>query len=240
LNWFEFEIWFEFDLKSIEKIKRKEIRNSEKVEKWNSSHSAQLSLARPRARSRRLTGGPHLSATARVRARALSLPLSLLLYGGTGLSARPLVRTLSLSPSCCTPFPNLPPALSVVDAPMTRVSRPLPHAPEPFSGARTHSLALLAQLRPQPNTLALSRTMRAHVELHRGSSSVLWPSSNFCRVYCLGELCLLASNARHSLVCPPTPLFHLVHAHRPSSRASGAPPPSTKALVVSTPSFKRP
>jgi hypothetical protein len=48
LNWFEFEIWFEFDLKSIEKIKRKEIRNSEKIEKRNSVHLAELSPAKPR------------------------------------------------------------------------------------------------------------------------------------------------------------------------------------------------
>jgi hypothetical protein len=62
LKWFEFE----FDLKSIEKIKRKAIRNSEKIEKQNSAHSAQLSPARSRVCPRRL------SATARVR--ALSLP----------------------------------------------------------------------------------------------------------------------------------------------------------------------
>jgi hypothetical protein len=40
MHMFEFEIWFEFDLKSIEKIKRKAIRNSEKIEKQNSAHSA--------------------------------------------------------------------------------------------------------------------------------------------------------------------------------------------------------
>jgi hypothetical protein len=39
------------------------------------------------------------------------------------------------------------------------------HAPEPFSRARAHSLAPLAQLHPQPNTLALSRSTRAPVEL---------------------------------------------------------------------------
>jgi hypothetical protein len=131
-----------------------------------------------------LTGGPHLSATI---AHALSLPLSLPLHGGTILSSpiRPCTRPFSLatrwalyisvdrsfahSPSLAyephlsatTPFPNLPPALSVVDAPTTRISWPLPHALEPFSRAHTHSLAPLSQLRPQPNTLPLSRTTRA-------------------------------------------------------------------------------
>jgi hypothetical protein len=55
LNWFEFEIWFEFDLKSIEKIKRKGIKNSREKEKPISAHSAQLSPARPRPRTRALS-----------------------------------------------------------------------------------------------------------------------------------------------------------------------------------------
>jgi hypothetical protein len=38
LNWFEFEIWFEFDLKSIEKIKRKGIKNSLEKEKSKAAH----------------------------------------------------------------------------------------------------------------------------------------------------------------------------------------------------------
>jgi hypothetical protein len=55
--------------------------------------------------------------------------------------------------------------------PRSRVSRPRPHAPEPFCGARPHSLAHLAQLRPQLNTLALSLSMRTRpqssVVVHR-------------------------------------------------------------------------
>jgi hypothetical protein len=37
LNWFEFEFWFEFDLKSIEKIKIKDIRKSREKGKRNSA-----------------------------------------------------------------------------------------------------------------------------------------------------------------------------------------------------------
>jgi cell division septal protein FtsQ len=38
LNWFEFETWFEFDLKSIEKIKVKGNRNSLEKEKLKAAH----------------------------------------------------------------------------------------------------------------------------------------------------------------------------------------------------------
>jgi hypothetical protein len=37
LIWLEFETWFEFELKILEKIKRKAIRNSEKKGKLNSA-----------------------------------------------------------------------------------------------------------------------------------------------------------------------------------------------------------
>jgi hypothetical protein len=40
LIWFEFETWFEFELKTLEKINRKAIRNSLKMEKPNSAKSA--------------------------------------------------------------------------------------------------------------------------------------------------------------------------------------------------------
>jgi hypothetical protein len=133
---------------------------------------------------------------AHVRTSVLSPPLSLPLPGGTSLSAPILLRTrpfsldgrwilfvsadrpFARSPllasvqllSATTAFPNLPPMLSALDAPTTRVSRPLPHAPEPFSGARIHSLAPLAQLRPHPNTLTLSLS---HCVRARGASSWL-------------------------------------------------------------------
>jgi hypothetical protein len=38
LNWFEFETWFEFDLKSIEKIKIKDMKNSQEKEKPKAAH----------------------------------------------------------------------------------------------------------------------------------------------------------------------------------------------------------
>jgi hypothetical protein len=90
---FELMHMFEFDLKTIVKIKRKGITNSLEKEKPKAAHSAQLSPTRPRACPRCLTGGPHLSATTVL---ALSLPLSLPLLGGTGLSAliRPRTRPL--------------------------------------------------------------------------------------------------------------------------------------------------
>jgi hypothetical protein len=103
-------------------------------------------------------------------AHTLSLPLSLPLPGGTGLSApiRPRMRPLSLaarwdlpvsddrpfarSPSlvygprlsATTPFPNLPPALSVMDAPTTARFPAMPHTPGAFlEPVPTHSLPSL-------------------------------------------------------------------------------------------------
>jgi hypothetical protein len=127
-----------------------------------------------RGRPRCLTGGPHLSATTRVHARALSLPLSLPLPGGTNPStlilsrARPfsLAAQWYLPISADRPFARSPslacgPRMSATTPSLTsrlcsppwthprpHVSRPCPHTPESFSGARTHSLAPLAQLRP--------------------------------------------------------------------------------------------
>jgi hypothetical protein len=85
---FEFEFVFEFELSSLEKIKIKGIRKIGEKEKPNLAHSAQLSPVRP-ARAHALPD----RWTPPVNARALSLPLSLLLPGGTGLSAPILSRT---------------------------------------------------------------------------------------------------------------------------------------------------
>jgi hypothetical protein len=66
LIWFEFETWFEFELKTIEKINRKGNRNSRKKEKANSAQTSPLSPACARApapaRPWCLTGGPQPSA----------------------------------------------------------------------------------------------------------------------------------------------------------------------------------
>jgi hypothetical protein len=51
LIWFEFESWFEFKLKTLEKINRKGNRNSRKKEKANSAQTSPLSPARARALS---------------------------------------------------------------------------------------------------------------------------------------------------------------------------------------------
>jgi hypothetical protein len=51
LIWFEFETWFEFELKTLEKIDRKDIRNSLKLEKPNLAHLAQVDPARARPRT---------------------------------------------------------------------------------------------------------------------------------------------------------------------------------------------
>jgi hypothetical protein len=40
LIWFEFETWFEFELKTLEKINRKGIRNSLEIERPISAQSA--------------------------------------------------------------------------------------------------------------------------------------------------------------------------------------------------------
>jgi hypothetical protein len=52
LNWFEFETWFEFELKSLQKIKRKSFKKSLEKEKAISAQLAQTGPAnRPTART---------------------------------------------------------------------------------------------------------------------------------------------------------------------------------------------
>jgi hypothetical protein len=156
---FEFETWFEFELKSLEKIKRKAIRNSlEKEKKTFSAQSAQLGPARPRARPRRLTGGPHLPVTTCVGARALSpsrCPVgqacqrrspharahSLSLSGGpfpSALAARSCSFPLSAprTPPVRFPVPNLSSTPPPWTRPRPRVFQLPPHALGPFR-ART-------------------------------------------------------------------------------------------------------
>jgi hypothetical protein len=45
LIWFEFETWFQFELKTLEKLNRKAIRNSLEIEKAISAHLAQAGPA---------------------------------------------------------------------------------------------------------------------------------------------------------------------------------------------------
>jgi hypothetical protein len=83
---FEFETWFEFELKTLEKIKGKGNRNSLENKKTHFSPNWPSPAQQGRKRPRRLTGGLHLSAAVSFP-RALSLPLSLPLPSGTGVSA---------------------------------------------------------------------------------------------------------------------------------------------------------
>jgi hypothetical protein len=151
---FEFETWFEFELKTLEKIKRKAIRNSLEKEK---NIFSPVSPARPRARPRRLTGGPHLPVTACVGARALSpsrCPVgqacrrsprarahSLSLSGGPFPSAlatrsRSFLLSAPRTPPVRFPVPNISPTPPPWTRPRPRVFRLPPHTLAPFR-ART-------------------------------------------------------------------------------------------------------
>jgi hypothetical protein len=204
---------------------------------------------------------PPLSLTAHVRARALSLPLS----GGANLSALVHSRTRSLplsarwsrSVSADRPFAYASslasrPHLSATSPsrtsrpcspPWTRPRRAFPgHSPtRPTSFWSLHPLAHSpCSIAPQKTPLApLSHTVRTPVELHRGPPSVPWPSSSPYRVCCPGELRLLTNNTRHPLVCPQPLYFSRFTLTGPSS-CSRRPPPLTRGLAVSLPSFKRP
>jgi hypothetical protein len=122
-------------------------------------------LGRPRPR--RLTGGPHLPATAHIRARALSLPLSLPLPGRPDLSAPNRSHGLPLSlaarwdlpvsvdcPFAAHPRWSTDPAYQPLPSSLTsrpcssswmrqrpRIFRPRPTCPSPFlHPTPTHSL----------------------------------------------------------------------------------------------------
>jgi hypothetical protein len=115
LIYYEIETWFEFELKTLEKINRKGITNSLKMEKPNSVQLAQAAPPPPRARARAPARAnrrlPHVSLFC---LRALS-PLSLPLPGGPVLSALfpSHTRTFSLAcpqtPPVRPPVPNLSP-----------------------------------------------------------------------------------------------------------------------------------
>jgi hypothetical protein len=117
----------EFDLNSIEKIKRKDISKFRKMKKPNSAHSAQIgpaSHARASALPNRWV--PPVSA------RALSLPLSLCPVG-------PACRHQLPSHAC--------PALSLSRGPRLSVSRTVPHV---RSLSQRHGPALSASSSLQP------------------------------------------------------------------------------------------
>jgi hypothetical protein len=111
LIWFDFETWFEFELKTLEKINRKGIRNSLKLEKPNLAHLAQVGPARESARApaRADRRSPPVSLS---RPRVLSLCPSRYLVGQAcrRRSSRTRAR-FSLCPAdpTCQLVPNLPP-----------------------------------------------------------------------------------------------------------------------------------
>jgi hypothetical protein len=90
LIWFEFESWFEFKLKTLEKINRKGNRNSLKIEKVNLTLLAQVSPACARADRRT----PPISLSC---PRALSSPLPLAARWDRSVGVVPFPRARSHS-----------------------------------------------------------------------------------------------------------------------------------------------
>jgi hypothetical protein len=131
LIWFEFETWFEFELKTLEKINRKGNRNSRKIGKANSAQGSPLSPAPARARvSLCLTGRPRLSA----QTQASSLPRSLVAPWDRSVGAVALSRahSPSLCPAdpTCQRVPKLSPTISPPwMRPRPRVLRQPPRTP---------------------------------------------------------------------------------------------------------------
>jgi hypothetical protein len=125
-------IWFEFELKTLEKINRKGNRNSKKIGKANSTQGSPLSLARARARvSRCLTGGPRLSA----QTRAPSLPRSL---------AAPWDRPVGVVALAHTRFPSLCPTDPTCQSSSTSCPR------SPTMDAPTFARSLATTEPPRP------------------------------------------------------------------------------------------
>jgi hypothetical protein len=92
LIWFEFETYFEFELKTLEKINRKAIRNSLENGKPNSAQVGPLSPAHARAR---VTSVPDRRAPpVGANSSAPSLPLSLAAQWARPVGAVSLARAL--------------------------------------------------------------------------------------------------------------------------------------------------
>jgi hypothetical protein len=217
--WFEFETWFEFELKTLEKINRKANRNSLEIEKANLAQLTQAGPACARARADRRTC---LSACL---ASVPSLPVSVVVTWARAIGAvlppPPPPCPLSLCPAVptCQFILNLPPTIS------PSWTRPRPHVLRPR--LRPACPPLLSHLCPLPNPLALSLALPTRAgssaTAHRWPLSVLWPSSRPCPVQCHSELRLTVSCSGHPSVCL-FPLLRLARAHRSSPCAVRAPP----------------
>jgi hypothetical protein len=150
-------------------------------------------------------------------------------------------RPFALSPSLvCRPhmsatplFPNLPPTLSIMDALTTTCFPATTLTSKPFSVAHTHSLAPLAQLRPQLNSLALCLTLRTRP----------WNPAEGLSPFCGHRRASAASIASVSSAPSPTTrdtfwfASSLSISPGPSSPAfspcSRSPPPSTRGILAS-------
>jgi hypothetical protein len=197
LIWFEFETWFGFELKTLEKINRKEIRNSLENGKANSAQVGPLGPT-PRApasvpaRYRSRTGGPRLSA------QTCAPLLSLSLLCGANLSA-PFIfaRALSLYIADPTrqPIPNLPPTSSALDAPTSAHSSATFARPRPF-----RPRALLAHF--PPLTCALSRALSPCARRSPKTTAVPRPSLSPRRIRPLGKLRRITCSSRLPSVSP--------------------------------------
>jgi hypothetical protein len=204
---FEFEFVFEFELSSLEKIKRKCIRHSREKEKPNSAEPAQLGPSPTRAPARARSPLPDRQtppASAIPHTLSPLLPLAARwsrLVGTSFLHARkhslsvpqaPLVSSVAPSlvvlsvtwappvGTVCPPPPELP-KLSVVDVPTIARFPTTPPHDRAFSGARSHSLALPRLVAPSTeHPRPLSRSARTPVKLGGPSSFIMVPCS-FCR-----------------------------------------------------------
>jgi hypothetical protein len=126
-----------------------------------------------------------------------------------------------------------------MDTSTTRVSRSLPHAPDPFSGARTHPLTPLAQLRPQQTPSHLSLAMHVHPW---SSIVVRCPFRGRRRAFVAPVASVSSAFSpatRDTLWFAPNP------SNSPGSRSPGphcaarAPPPLTQGLPASPSLLKR-
>jgi hypothetical protein len=232
LIWFEFETWFEFELKTLEKINRKGNRNSRKIGKANSAQGSPLSPAPARvpapARPCAWQADP---ARRRKPERPLSLALSLL--RGSGLSASLLSRA-----------PTLP--LSTPPTPLVSVSlNSRPRSPHrgcahvrAFSG---HDWAPVPLLNPAPCSPTSSLPFAPSAQLSRSAHANREPLPPPIDVHRLfrGRRCArapfsatmsfaLPSASRDTLHCAPS----LPGSAGPRSPEWFAPPPSPRRVPV--------
>jgi hypothetical protein len=145
LIWFEFETWFEFELKTLEKINRKGNRNSKKKEKTISAQASPISLA-PRAPSVPDRWAPPIGANP----SALTPSLSRCSVGPSCRRRSFPPRSISLS-RCphLSAVPNLSLTISPPRSrPRPRVLRPRPCARAPFEprALLTHLPSLICAL----------------------------------------------------------------------------------------------